>query len=90
MPPPFDLSVPSDAKFRVLAPEVTAKYAALAGCSEAEATAVQADVERAVASLAGAGENIALKFDADAGELRVVLTCGSASSTVRRALAAAK
>ena len=90
MPPPFDLSVPSDARYRVLAPAVAAKYAVLAGCPEADAAAIQADVDRAAESLAAAGDDIALRFDADAGEMRVTLTCGAQSSTVRRALPATK
>jgi len=35
MLPPFDLSVPTDARFRPMAPEVAAKYAELAGCAPA-------------------------------------------------------
>ena len=86
----FHLSVPADARYRVLAPEVAGKYASLAGCSEAEATAVLAEVERAAAELAGRGDDIALVFAADPGELRVTLTCGSHTTTVRRSLPAAE
>ena len=90
LPPPFELSVPSDARYRVLAPEVAAKYAVLAGCADAEAEAVLADVARAAEDLAGRGGDIALSFAVDGGELRVTLTCGTERATVRRALPAAK
>lgn len=87
---PFEMSVPSDARYRVLAPEVAAKYAVLAGCSEEDAKSVQADVERAAADLAAGGGEIAVVFGVDAGELQVRLNCGMQSATVRRSLPAAK
>ena len=67
----FQLSVPADARYRVLAPEVAAKYAALAGCSDDDARAVLTAVSFAVA----------------AGELVVTLSCAGRSTTVRRAAA---
>ena len=82
----FQFSVPADARYRVLAPEVAGKYAALAGCSEADVQAVLADVERAAADLASSGDDIAMVFAADAGALRVTLTCGARSATVHRDL----
>lgn len=90
MLPPFHMSVPADARYRVLAPEVAGKYAVLAGCSEADAQAVLVEVERVAAELADAGVDIALVFDADPTALRVTLTCGARSATVRRELPAAK
>jgi len=83
-------SVPADARYRVLAPEVAAKYAALAGCPETEATAVLTEVDRAAARLAGAGENISLVFEADGQELLVTLSSGAQSATVRRVLPSEK
>jgi hypothetical protein len=88
MLPSFQMSVPADARYRVLAPEVAGKYAALAGCSDADAKAVLADVERAAADLAGAGADIALVFSTDVGGLHVTLTCGPQSLVVRRVLPA--
>ncbi len=88
MLPSFQLSVPADARYRVLAPEVSAKYAALAGCSEDDAKAVLAEVERATARLAAAGDDIALVLAADAGGLLVTMTCGAHTETVRRDLPA--
>ena len=86
MLPSFQMSVPADARYRVLAPEVAGKYAALAGCSDADAKAVLADVERAAAEMSGAGTDIALVFGTDTGGLHVTLTCGAESQVVRRAL----
>jgi hypothetical protein len=86
----FRFSVPADARYRVLAPEVAGKYAELAGCPEAEATAVLTEVDRAAASVARVGENISLVFNADGQELLVTLSCGMQSATVRRALAPEK
>lgn len=86
MLPSFQLSVPADARYRVLAPEVASKYAALAGCSEAEAQSVLAEVETAAATLAPAGRDIAMSFGVAPGELLVTLSCGTETATVRRAL----
>jgi hypothetical protein len=85
----FEMSVPADARYRVLGPEVAAKYAALAGCSDAEAKTVLADVERVAGELAAAGQDIALVFTVETAQLLVTLTCGDQSSTVRRSLPAA-
>lgn len=82
----LQFSVPADARYRVLAPEVAAKYAALAGCPQAEAAAVLTEVDRAAAGLARSGENISLVFKADGQELLVTLSCGTQSATVRRVL----
>ena len=84
------MSVPADARYRVLAPEAAAKYAALAGCGDEEARAVREDVSAAAADLAASGGDIALRFDAEATELVVTLSCGGRTATVRRALVSAK
>ena len=83
----FQLSVPADARYRVLAPEVAAKYAALAGCSDVDARAVLTEVEAAAAQMAASGDDIAVSFAAAAGELVVTLSCAGRSTTVRRASA---
>lgn len=90
MLPSFQLSVPADARYRVLAPEVAAKYAALAGCPEAEAQSFLVEVEQAATDLATPEGDIALGFTVDAGVLRATLTSGGRSATVRRAVSAAK
>jgi len=86
MLPSFHLSVPADARYRVLAPEVAAKYAALAGCSEAEAKAFLSEVDQAAEGLAGTDANIVLVFTTEAGAMRATLTCGARSATVRHFL----
>jgi hypothetical protein len=88
MLPSFQFSVPADARYRVLAPEVAAKYAALAGCPETDVQAVLADVDRVASDLAAGGEDIAMVFGVDAGGLLVTLTSGTRSQVVRRALPA--
>lgn len=90
MLPLFHLSVPADARYRVLAPEVAAKYAALAGCPEAEAKAFLAEVERAAAGLADTDADITLVFATEAGTVRATLTCGARTTTIRHTLPAAK
>lgn len=90
MLPSLDLSVPADARYRVLAPEVASKYAALAGCSEADAQAVLAEVEAAATTLATAGRDIAVSLGVVPGELLVTLSCGTQSATVRRAIPGGK
>lgn len=90
MLPSFQMSVPADPRYRVLAPEAAAKFAILAGCSEGEAQVFQADVDRAAAHLAVSDHDIRLVFAVADGALTVALTCGAASTTVRRALPAAK
>lgn len=90
MLPSFKLSVPADVRYRVLAPEVAAKFAALAGCPEAEAKAFHVDVERAAAGLAKADGDIALVFSTEAGAVLATLTNGANSTTVRHVVPAAK
>lgn len=82
MLPPFDLSVPTDARFRTMAPDAAAKYAELAGCTAAVAT-VRADVDAATEKMASAGENIDIKCTSTDTGVVIMMTCGSASATVR-------
>lgn len=82
MLPPFDFSVPTDARFRTMAPDVAAKYAELAGCAAA-AAAVRADVDTATEKMASAGENIDFKCASTDTGVVITMMCGSASATVR-------
>ena len=82
MLPPFDLSVPSDDRYRSLAPEVAVKYAELAGRSPADAQALGADVDRAAAALAKHDENIRLQYVAADEAVEVSLECAGKSSKV--------
>ena len=84
MLPPFDLSVPTDARFRPMAPEVAAKYAELAGCAPAAATAVRDQVDAAALKMATCGENIALGFVTAEFEVIVTMSCGSEHATIRQ------
>lgn len=83
MLPPFDLSVPTDARFRSMAPDVAAKYAELAGCAPAAATAVRGDVDAATTKMASAGENIDIKCAATETGVVFTMTCGAESAVVR-------
>jgi hypothetical protein len=84
MLPPFDLSVPTDARFRSMAPEVAAKYAELAGCAPAAATAIHDQVDATSTSMADSGENIALGFSTAESEVVVTMACGGQNATIRQ------
>jgi hypothetical protein len=89
MLPPFDLSVPADARYRSTAPEAAAKYAELAGCAPAAANALRTDVDAAAAKMASSplrddAQNIALGFTTAESEVVVKMTCGSESATIRQ------
>ena len=86
MLPSFQMSVPADARYRVLAPEAAAKFAVLAGCGADEAHAFQADVERAATGLAVPHNDIALVFSVADGAVTATLSNGATSATVRRQL----
>ena len=84
MLPPFDLSVPADARYRSTAPEAAAKYAELAGCAPAAATALRDDVEATATKMAAAGHDIALGFTTAESEVVVKMTSGSQTATIRQ------
>jgi len=84
MLPPFDLSVPTDARFRSTAPEAAAKYAELAGCAPAAASAMRDDVEAVATKMASCGENIALGFTTAESEVVVKMSCGGENATIRQ------
>lgn len=84
MLPPFDLSVPTDARFRSTAPEAAAKYAELAGCAPAAASAMKDDVDATATKMASCGENIALGFTTAESEVVVKMSCGGESATIRQ------
>lgn len=88
MLPSFEMSVPAEARYRVLGPEVAARYAALAGCAAGDVDAVLAEVDRAAADLAAAGEDLTLVFGVVDGALQVTLAAAGRAVTVRRMLPA--
>lgn len=88
MVPSLQFSVPADPRYRVLGPEVAAKYAALAGCSEIDVQGVLADVDHAAAEVAADGENIHMALGVADDGLLITMTCGSKHAEVRRTLPA--
>ena len=88
MVPSLQFSVPADPRYRVLGPEVAAKYAALAGCSALDVQGVLAEVDRAAADVAVAGEDIQMLLGVTADELLISMTCVGKRAEVRRALSA--
>ena len=84
MLPPFDLSVPTDVRFRTMAPDVAARYAELAGCAPVATTAVRDQVDAAATKMATAGENIAIGFSTEEAEVIVQMSCGSQTATIRQ------
>lgn len=86
MLPPFDMSVPTDARYRTLAPDVAAKFAELAGCAAAAATEVRAKVDAATESMAAAGESLAVGCSTTGREVVVEMTCGDQQTTIRQSL----
>jgi hypothetical protein len=79
---PFDLSVPSDDRYRSLTPEVAAKYAELAGRPAADAEALGAEVAAAAARLAKPDHNIEVKLTSTADAVNVSLESNGQSATV--------
>ena len=89
MLPPFELSVPADARYRPTAPEAAAKYAELAGCAPAAATALRDEVDAAAEKMAASSlrndvANIALSFVTADSEVVVTMTCGGQHATIRQ------
>jgi hypothetical protein len=82
MLPPFDLSVPSDDRYRSLAPEAVTKYAELAGRSAADAQALGAETGEAAARLAKVDQNIDMKMSSTDSSVSVTLECGGQSATL--------
>ncbi len=90
---PFELQVPADERYRVLAPEVAAKYVELAGGSAGDGRSLASDLAVALTRLAaGAGDDavIDLAFSAEDGHIEVTLRCAAQSTVVRHALPAAR
>ena len=104
MTDPVTLTLPADARFRGLAPDVGGRYVVAAGGSEADASAVVEALKTAIDSLtAGAAEGagVELKFGTPAGPeagreggpepgIEVTVQCEGKSSVVTHPLPAAK
>jgi hypothetical protein len=82
MLPPFDLSVPSDDRYRSLTPEVTAKYAELAGRPAADAQALATEVNEAATRLAKPDQNIDIKLTSTEDRVNVSLESAGQTATL--------
>lgn len=86
---PFTLTVPAEAKYRPLVPEVARKYVELSGGSPADAQALAAAVGEAVDGLvngAGSGASVALEFRLAAAGLEITVRCDGRSAVVKHPL----
>jgi hypothetical protein len=93
MSQPFTLTVPVDARYRTLAPEVAGRYVEMMGGSAADgqamAAALTAELDK-VADDADEGAGVRLSFHPGVGGVQVTVRCGSHSSVVTHPLPAAK
>jgi hypothetical protein len=90
---PFTMTVPLDARYRVLAPQVAGKYAELQGGSPADGEALAralADALEAMAAAAGADAHADLVFRREADGVEIEVQSGSRSSRLRHRLPAPK
>jgi hypothetical protein len=83
---PFTLTVPVDDRYRHLAPDVSAKYAELAGGTADDGRALAAEINAAIDKIAhGAphGAGVELAFHAAAGRVEVHLQCHGRTAVVK-------
>jgi hypothetical protein len=96
MTDPVTLTLPADARFRGLAPDVGGRYVVAAGGSEADAGVVVEALKTAIESLTdGAADDagVELNFRTPAGQnggIEVTVKCEGKSSVVTHPLPAAK
>ena len=86
----FQLTVPADARYRILGPEVGARYAELAGGTAADGAALAASLSDALQRLADASPAdavIVLVFGVGADGLEVELRSGTRTEQVRQTMA---
>lgn len=89
----FTLSVPLDARYRILAPQVAGKYVELLGGAPADAEGLAAAVSAALDRLAGSGPadgHVDLVFRREAGAVQVELRADGKSSVVKHPLPAVR
>jgi hypothetical protein len=88
----FELSVPADPAFRLIAAEAAGKYGESLGLPEPEAGALTASAREAVEQAAGASRDGMVRIDVTrAGDsLELTVTGGGRSATLSRSLAGAK
>jgi len=85
----FTLTVPADAQYRTLGPDVAAKYAEVAGGTAAEGHALSTAVDAAIQKLVHGAHHTAavdLAFRVAAGSVEVQLRCEGRSSSVKHVI----
>lgn len=93
MSEPFTLTVSADARYRVVGPEVAAKYAELGGGSAADAAAFGEAIREALRNVfngTGPGAEAVLKFRTTPEGIEVRVSCGTETTTLRHPLPARK
>ena len=80
----LQLEMPADPTYHALAAEAAGRICALAGGNANDAKAFGADLTAALEKLAGNGDSVALRFEADEAAIRVRLTCGDQARDLRR------
>ena len=91
MSDPLTLVVPADARYRVLGPEVAAKFAEISGGSAADGEALAESLTSAldeIAAGAAEGDHIDLTIHAQAAGVEIRLRCRDRSSVVTQPLPA--
>ena len=89
---PFNFHVPADARYRVLAPALAAKYTELAGGTAADAAALETALTEAMDSLdaSASDADFDLSFRIAAHDVEVTVRHGGGSTIVRHAIPAPK
>ena len=82
MPQPFELEVPADERYRVLAPEVAGKYIEVLGGSAADAQALSDALVTAMHKVNGHGDVMRLQFKLMTGGVHVTVRCGDESTVI--------
>jgi hypothetical protein len=83
------LTVPADARYRVLGPEVAGKFAELVGGTPADGKALADAVSAALADVVDGSEDgsrVDLTFQTETGGVDVTIRCASRSSVVKHPL----
>jgi hypothetical protein len=83
MPQPFELEVPADERYRVLAPEVAGKYVEVLGGSAKDAQGLSDALVAAMRQVVdGHGDVVRLHFELKPGSVHVTVRCGDQSAIV--------
>jgi hypothetical protein len=95
MSDPFTLQVPADSRYRVIGPEVAARFVEVLGGTAGDRQAVATLVTDALAALLGEGDQTSrgvcdLAFTPGADGLEIAVTCGAGSRLVQYPLQPAR